>query len=341
MISSSIYTHLEETCRQASQIPAPTHESLLSTLAHLQASPILQKRISQAKGNEWPGAIPLTEPITSAIPVIRRRLPLTAVDGSQIYPDLTSQVRWCYIQAVAYHIGDKPDLFSEFHPMNAMKISPDDLRGVVGGWRSALEMKAAAASSAPGRLVLMDGSLLPWLSSSRLDPEASTYRSHLLAARSNLLAGVISSPKSRLLSRLAALVLHTSELATDVEYMQALLAAGQRSAVFLHGSPHNQRFILDQAGIYFFFLRINTHEIARIEIPQWVALDPAAVESVASAVLEDSRLSGYSYALTQAHHHVVISKDICVQLQSRASAEYHQLTGRPAIFSAKQRAKQA
>lgn len=342
MINTKIFAHLQETSDQASRMKATSKEDLLSVLESLQSCPTLNEYICQAKGNDWPGAIPSSkEPITSAIQIERRRMPLVAVDGSQIYPDLRSPVRWSYVQAVAYHLGERPQLFSDFHSMNGMNLSLEELKGIVGGWRSALEMKAAAASARPGLLVLMDGSLLPWLSESRLDREASEYRQKLISTRPHLIAGVISSPRSRLISRLSALVLKTNLMIMDLEFMQALLSPGQRSATFLHGSPHNTRFIHEKAGIHFFFMRINIQEIVRVEIPQWIAHNPDLVNQVAGVILEDSRMTGYSYTLSQAHHHAAISKDISRQLQEQAIARYYLQTGRPPYTSAKNRAKSA
>jgi hypothetical protein len=57
------------------------------------------------------------------------------------------------------------------------------------------------------------------------------------------------------------------------------------------------RFFRIPAQRCFFFLRVNELEIARVEVPAWLAEDPLAVDSIRATVLADSRMTVYSYTL--------------------------------------------
>lgn len=318
-------------------------DRLLNLLEAVEKCSDIHARIHRAQGDRWAGAIPTAEPVSTVRPIQRTRHPLTAVDGSQVFPMPESPAPWSYVQAVAYTIGAAPRLFWRFYGMGDMNIYPDDYKGIVSGWRSLLEMEAAAAVSSVDRLVLLDGELLPWLSASipMLEGETAHYRDLLLSTRPNLVAAVTSSPRSCLISRLCSLAVDHEVIFPDLALMSMILRPGSRSAIFLHGSPRNALFVEKQAGIYFFFLRINDKEIARVEIPEWVAADPAATDLVAGAILEDSSFTGYSYALSQAHHSVIIPAETARELQENTNACYYARTGTAPLMSAKDQAKNA
>ena len=87
--------------------------------------------------------------------------------------------------------------------------------------------------------------------------------------------------------------------------------------------------------MYLFFLRVNEREIARIEIPAWMAMDPRAVDSAHASALADARATGYPYTLAQAHTQVVITGDVVAPLRQAAEIVYLQETGRQPRTSAK------
>jgi hypothetical protein len=91
--------------------------------------------------------------------------------------------------------------------------------------------------------------------------------------------------------------------------------------------------------VYFFFLRVNEQEIARVEIPAWLAEDPPLVASIHASVLADARLTGYSYVLSQAHLHVTIPLDLGNMLHAQGSACYWAETRHFQIASAKKQMK--
>jgi hypothetical protein len=85
-----------------------------------------------------------------------------------------------------------------------------------------------------------------------------------------------------------------------------LLEDGERSALFISPS----KIVKEHYGehrVYFFYLRVGD-EIARIEIPQWVAENIALLELTHSLVHDQcKRGQGYPAALSEAHEQAVVT----------------------------------
>lgn len=141
-----------------------------------------------------------------------------------------------------------------------------------------------------------------------------------------LLAGYITRPGKRsVLTMLAALDilepgfqiedLYTSYSdpgPTDADLFRRFLEPGQRSKVFADVSEHNQRFAdQDQANeVCFFYLNPGRsgRQLARVDIPIWVAQDAQAVATVHSLIYDQCRIMGdYPYILTRADEVAVVS----------------------------------
>lgn len=92
---------------------------------------------------------------------------------------------------------------------------------------------------------------------------------------------------------------------TDADILADMLADGQRGPLFVSMSRIN----IEAYGphlIHFFYLRAG-REIARVEIPRWVAENPAHVARV-HAVVYDQFIKGQGYpvALARAHEQAVV-----------------------------------
>ena len=92
----------------------------------------------------------------------------------------------------------------------------------------------------------------------------------------------------------------------DRELFTNLLGHGERSALFFsQSSIVRKRY--GEHWVYFFYLRV-ADEIARVEIPQWVAVDKGLLNLVHSLVLDQcQRGQGYPVALTEAHEKAVVT----------------------------------
>ncbi|MGD9115581.1 MAG: DNA double-strand break repair nuclease NurA [Dehalococcoidia bacterium] len=92
----------------------------------------------------------------------------------------------------------------------------------------------------------------------------------------------------------------------DRELFESILEEGERSALFSSQS----KIVKDNYGghwVHFFYMRTDG-EIARVEIPQWVARDQSRLELTHGLVLDQCRRGqGYPVALAEAHEQAVVT----------------------------------
>jgi hypothetical protein len=86
----------------------------------------------------------------------------------------------------------------------------------------------------------------------------------------------------------------------------SFLGEGQRSALFaVTLNPKLEEYYAEQR-IHFFFLNVGS-EIARVEVPQWVAVDPERLNFVHAVIYDQCRRGqGYPVALTRAHEQAIV-----------------------------------
>jgi hypothetical protein len=123
----------------------------------------------------------------------------------------------------------------------------------------------------------------------------------------------------------------------DRELFLNLLSQGERSALFISQSSIVQKRYGGHR-VYFFYLRLDD-EIARVEIPQWVATDESRLSLAHSLVLDQcQRGQGYPVALSEAHEQAVVTtadKENFWQLVESSLVEEHL----PSLTSAKSQSK--
>jgi NurA-like 5'-3' nuclease len=91
----------------------------------------------------------------------------------------------------------------------------------------------------------------------------------------------------------------------DADVYADRLAEGQRGPISLSLARANREFYREHA-IHFFYLRVGT-EIARVEIPQWVATNMVLVDRVHAVVYDQAlRGQGYPVALARAHEQAIV-----------------------------------
>ncbi len=92
----------------------------------------------------------------------------------------------------------------------------------------------------------------------------------------------------------------------DRELFSELLGQGERSALFITQSSIVQKRY-GEHRVYFFYLKLED-EVARIEVPQWVAIDEDLLNLTHSLVLDQCRRGqGYPVALSEAHEQAVVT----------------------------------
>jgi hypothetical protein len=91
----------------------------------------------------------------------------------------------------------------------------------------------------------------------------------------------------------------------DRALFSGLLEPGERSGIFVNPSTILKRYGVHQ--VFFFYLRVDD-EIARVEIPEWVAARRDLLELTHALVLDQCRRGhGYPVALSEAHEKAVIT----------------------------------
>jgi len=111
----------------------------------------------------------------------------------------------------------------------------------------------------------------------------------------------------------------------DRDVFMEILAEGERSALFISPS----KIVREHYGehcVYFFYLRAED-EVARVEIPQWVAEDKELLELTHSLLLDQCRRGqGYPVTLSEAHEKAVVTgadRETFWQMVEAAMIEEH------------------
>jgi hypothetical protein len=93
----------------------------------------------------------------------------------------------------------------------------------------------------------------------------------------------------------------------DRELFQSL-EIGERSARFAVTLSRDLAEYYGGHRVHFFFLRVDVDEIARVEVPEWVAMDEDSLDLVQAVVLDQcQRGLGYPVSIARAHEKAVVS----------------------------------
>ena len=91
----------------------------------------------------------------------------------------------------------------------------------------------------------------------------------------------------------------------DRDLYDSLLNKGERSALFLSNSSIVKKY--GEHKIYFFYLKTD-EEIARVEVPEWVANNAGLLNLAHSLILDPCHKgNGYPVALSEAHEQAVVT----------------------------------
>lgn len=260
---------------------------------------------------------------------------ILSVDGSQIYPD-RHQGTACYLINIGsiyipYGISDRqfkcssqPYVYAgreddevEESAMDIVNAKRQEFELRVG-----LELALAERKESLPQLFLIDGSLIFWHLSSKSAHIKDTYMARYLGlmyqfyAERIAYAGYISLSKGKDLVNLVRIelcnfVVNNCFAHKAVDHLADNIIASfflepfERSTVFKSNAPICAEYP-DQSTPYFFYLHVG-HEIARIEIPAWIALDTAKTDEVARIILDQARKgNGYPVAIAEAHEQAVV-----------------------------------
>jgi hypothetical protein len=318
----------------------PAARALLHEFRHQQAR--LAEVAHSTAGRHLACAIPGAEVLDVALPAegLPERLSVIGVDGSQIYPDRhglafyfvvnVGSIVFCHGSGQAPRVATRPRVYyadDEVYPGGDAVTGDwvDAVRAVAEVQELADLAEAERADPTPC-LGLSDGPLLFWLQRAAMPPDR---RERLLAdylggldrlrKASVPVAGLVSRPHSAEVVALLYLAQPEPEARADAASLHGtrfrgltdralfgFLGTGERSALFIRGTGANDDFRARGHTIYFFYLNTGG-DVARVEIPEWLALDGAMLKLVHAAVVEQCRFNnGYPYVLTRADEQAVI-----------------------------------
>lgn len=294
------------------------------------ADPALATKLHHAREHVW---VPQwSGTLNTSIPIERyqKNYSVCAFDGSQIYPD-RHQGTVCsllnigtallsYGDKSSAHLSSTPHVIVPGQDDTGMRVELLDCR------RQELELSSAVhhLNSASGKpyFLLFDGSLIFWhLETQELAVQqdfAARYMASLQAMYEHevLCAWYISYSKSRelaLLVRLAAVHFDVEALYADTRFnflcdtqiANFFLPPSARTIVFMHESERASRYP-EHLKPCFFYMHVG-REIARVEIPQWIARDHDRVNAIAAMLLDQTaKGQGYPSAIAEAHEQAVV-----------------------------------
>ena len=261
-----------------------------------------------------------------------------STDGSHIDVDRHMPARCCLINigTASISYGDNPNALLSNQP--EMFVNEPFLEGNLLGLKRAVDECLALAElsqetpQSSSALGLLDGTLILWgiIGLEYIEFVQELLADGFLKALDKMkkhrlpLASYISYPRSTDVANILRVAICPFETANcdvkcsndtkcsaldginDRDLFTDTLVVGQRSAIFRSQS----RIIKDhyrEHAIYFFYLNVGD-EIARVEVPAWVAENNDLMEKVHSMVLDQCRRGhGYPAVLTEAHEQAVLS----------------------------------
>jgi hypothetical protein len=288
---------------------------------------------------------------------------LIAADGSQINPDRHMQVQYGLINVGAlvyiHNSGQAPlvstlsellfdtDLLtSDGRPLNESMVA---LRRDKQERQRLFDLAGVVDPGQGPIVTFTDGPLELW---GERDGDNAAEFEKKLAEYLNVLrdlcrlgittAGYVDKPSSDLVARLLEIaiagpddlqalrryhpLLGVSDRWLYGEKGRSLLPPGERSAVFAI-QTRSEKYYNGSLALHFFYLNVGTKQQpwpVRVEIPAWVARDPAKLGLLHAVLLSQCRLMGsnpYPYLLHRAHETAVVTLQERQQLEQMLMLE--------------------
>lgn len=285
-------------------------------------------------------------PLDTAVSAPRPSIPATliAVDGSQIVPDRHAPFVYNLVNigGIVYFHGREtaPDTFAipqlTFPPADQLSDRDFQDGDSVTLERDTFEMQTLAQKVETYRhsqpagepiLAIMDQRLL-YVPATEMAPAAKNQAIEAwqkgmkrIHDQQSWLVGYIDRPaKSSVIAMLYALQnppdpnkLGEWEGLMDRELFAQILGPGQRSKLFVDVSFANEKFkgFSQQQEICFFYLNPGQvgQDIARVDVPRWVAEDNTAVDTIHALLLSQCQLLGsYPYIIARADEMAVVTQ---------------------------------
>ena len=299
--------------------------------AHREDEQLIELAQRATDTKRWRGALPIGEPLDSALdpPALPEQLSIVAGDGSQIYPDSHGIALYYLINigtiAFRHGTGQAP-IVNTYPTVSSQTDSLEDdelISGpLVNAWRDVGELTritelALAESVNLPTVALMDGLLALWVQTADIPQveQDRTQRDYLrqldwLREAELPIGAFLSRPRSTNIVQLAYLTTfedHEKALSfvtngksvvfsglRDTTVFAGMLKPGQRSALFEISPAWNTIYRDRGHSIHFFYVNVGTPTqaiIARVEVPVWVAYSRSDVDLLHAAIVEQCQIS--------------------------------------------------
>jgi len=259
-----------------------------------------------------------------------------AIDGSQIYPDRHQGTSCFLINTGTVILGYGMPPLATMHSIPQVYLHDDDEDeseanvDVVNCKRQELELQTGLETArllqqqhtSTPLIFLFDGSLIFWHLESKELQFKQRYMSKYLAALDDLYrlrvpcVGYISMPKNKELTNLIRIELCNFELdgctkhalvdhVLDTGIVRFFLEQNSTTTVFKSNASISSWYPAHLRP-YFFYIDVGC-EVARVEIPAWIADDKKMLALVAASILDQvNKGNGYPIALAEAHEQAVV-----------------------------------
>lgn len=304
-------------------------------------------------------ALPVEERLDEGRPVpsVAGEMTILAADGSQIYLDRHAEVQYCLVNVGAIRMRSGSAEPPVTH-VACQLFYADDLLAITDNTLalkrdlSERALLAELAAKAPEPVVTFtDGPMELWGGKGDTSEEASQYQKSLaeylqvlarLADLNAITAGYVDKPGSSLVVRLLEIASAPQDSLADIKKYHPLrgvtdrdlyhdrLGPGERSAIFaISGATQSQSAKNNEHRLAIHFFYLNTGRpgkpwLARVEIPGWVAENPAMLDRLHAALVSQCRIMGarpYPYLLHRAHETALVSLEDKEQVTQMISLE--------------------
>lgn len=294
-------------------------------------------------------AFPVEEALNAVfqLPTIPHQAIVLAADGSQISPDRHAEVEYCLINVGAIQLilssAEPPVTFVEsklYYDQDLYTATGMLTEARLALMRDLRERKLLAdlafnaiSARQPGFQVITftDGPMELWGSveaENSADFQKSLQEYHevllTLCQMQAITAGYVDKPAANPVLRLLEVASMTDQQlshlkthfplrgATDISLYRNLLLPGERSAVFALQSHSAQKYE-GPLSLHFFYLNVGREghpQLARVEIPAWVAGDHQRLDALHAILVNQCQIMGnrpYPYLLHRAHEAALVS----------------------------------
>ena len=306
-----------------------------ASFERILADPLFQEKAAAISSPwvipSWQGAIDQSFPVLP----LNEPYQVISVDGSQVYPD-RHQGTACYLinigsiyipygipektfmhTAQPYVYAGRKDEEAEDNPIDLVNAKRQEFELQTG-----LKLSEELFTDGVPQAFLFDGSLIFWHLAAKSPLLKNDYMSRYLGllyqfyAKRILHGGYISLSKGKDLVNLIRIelcnfVVNNCTAHKVVDYIADNVIAGfflkpfERTTVFKSNSPICAEYP-DNLMPYFFYLHVGD-EIARIEIPAWIAQEKQYTDLIARIMLDQAlKGQGYPVAIAEAHEQAVV-----------------------------------